>query len=272
MLNRLRYVEGLVEVEDTQKAQRLLQSNTFLFDEVTNKIKYAQDQMVCSLGAIRIVQILQSHVPFKTPLPYSALYIKLLSGKSEFSTILRELMLLVKRVPSDILFSILPPIVDIVTTMPFARSEDFIAIQEAFSTVMDASAPGAKSLRSELGLRHETLRTTSVARKVELTKQKSQFSTEDAAYSRLLSYFSSLIEIYFGMFALPMSSIVLHEILFYDLVQPHRDVFAPKPSATIERSLSSPHDYLACACCGDTKVCSSFRKHEALLLTSVRES
>lgn len=114
---------------------------------------------------------------------------------------------------------------------------------------LQAQQKDGGALRSEQDLHNATLRTTVVAKKVELSKQKSALTKSDAAYSDLLRRFIEALETHFDTTLIDPKELVFNEIFVYDLKSPHRDVFTPKPRAAIERALASPHDYLDCECC-----------------------
>ncbi|KAK3044647.1 hypothetical protein LTS18_000731 [Coniosporium uncinatum] len=167
-----------------------------------------------------------------------------MSGGLYGSPMLRELLLSIKRVSSDVLVEILDELLYSQVDLP--QCEGFQ--QELIALVKSAGVSKAV-LRSEHDLRNETLRTTVVSQKVELSKQKATLSKDDAAYSRLLNKFHDFMQAYFaGKFVAP-KSLFLHEVFIYDMKAPHRATFGPKARYAIERALSSPHDYLNCECC-----------------------
>jgi origin recognition complex subunit 3 len=122
-------------------------------------------------------------------------------------------------------------------------------LMSELDTLTKAHASQKKPFRSEHSLRHETLRTTVVAQKVELSRQKSTLSKQDAAYSKLVCRFHDELRIYFEKNLINPYNLFLHEVLVYELKSPHRDAFTPKPRFAIERALTLPRDYLGCNCC-----------------------
>ena len=132
-------------------------------------------------------------------------------------------------------------------------------------------------LRSGEDLQNATLRTTVVAKKVELSKQKSTMTKGDAAYSALLGQFLETFEQYLDEALVAPNTLVFNEIFIYDLKSPHRDVFMPKPRFAVERALAAPHDYLDCDCCapehgGDESTLSSKQPATAILYQLYLES
>ena len=74
-------------------------------------------------------------------------------------------------------------------------------------------------------------------------------SESATAYSKLLDSFHDWFEEFFQDRLVKVHHLFLREIFLYDLRATHRAVFAAKTRFSIERALSSPHDYLNCSCC-----------------------
>lgn len=223
------------------------------------KIRASQDRITWSLGAIKVIQVIRNHIPSRLPFTYSILYAKILAGDPDMAATLRELLVLTRKSSSDVLFSLLSSITDIITGLNPGDKEvcpnKFVELRDQLDLLIKDAPTDAAPLRSAHDLRNETLRTTIVSKKIEMSKRKSQLSKQEGTYSEILSTSTALIETYFESAIAPMSDIYLHEILFYDLKLPHRDVFNPRPTTTVERALSAPHDYLSCTCCSEAKVC-----------------
>ena len=73
-----------------------------------------------------------------------------------------------------------------------------------------------------------TLRSTTVSKKIQLNAHKSGLTKNDAEYSRLVQKVHEVFHAYFDAALRPVEDIFLHEMFFYDLISPHRDVFAPR--------------------------------------------
>jgi origin recognition complex subunit 3 len=57
------------------------------------------------------------------------------------------------------------------------------------------------------------------------------------------------LEVYFSAVLYGTKDVFLYELFFYDLLSPHKDIFAPRARATVERALCRPIDYSSCECC-----------------------
>ncbi|KAI9828711.1 MAG: hypothetical protein M1832_001814 [Thelocarpon impressellum] len=162
----------------------------------------------------------------------------------------RELLLSVKKLSSDVLVKLLHQIMSL-DVQSSTLTDEVSAIRKDLDTLTESRDSSDDPFRSEHDLRHETLRTTIVAQKVEISKQRSSLSEKDSAYSKIVHRTHKCLQRYFTTSLVSPQSLFLHEVFFYDLKSPHRDVFTPKQRHAVERALATPHDYLGCTCCGE---------------------
>jgi origin recognition complex subunit 3 len=173
------------------------------------------------------------------------------------------LLLTMKKIPSDVAKAFLEAILamDLADGLRVNINDILFELVELLKTNTSTGQP----LRSEDDIRNSTLRTTVVAQKVELNKQKSALSKQDKAYTELLARLSKTFEEHFAATLIDPRSLVFHEVFIFDQKSPYREVFMPRPRHAIERALASPHDYLACECCAPE---SEGEKNEATLSSS----
>ena len=178
------------------------------------------------------------------PTKRSELYISALSGEGAASTVFREFLLAVNRAPSDIFDLMLGAVLD-------CLDPEDTAFQEAQKLLQDLHALLQSTETDEpIHRQHvETVQTTIVGKKVQLSKKKAMLSESDAQYGNILDGFHDWLNKFFTQRFVSVTDLFLHEIVIYDLKPPHRAVFASKTRFAVERALSSPHDYLNCECC-----------------------
>lgn len=193
------------------------------------------------LGGLDVLHKIQSSISDKPVMKWSELYIRGMSANIADSIHIRDVLLSVRKMPSDRMEEMLIKISD-------NSNLDMSAIISDLQA-MTASIDGVGPLRSEFDIRHESLRTTIVAQKVELSKHKAALSKQDAAYSQLVSRINTTLQDFFSKYLINPKDLVFHEIFLFDLKSPCRDVFTPAPRYAVERALSAPHDYLDCDCC-----------------------
>ena len=235
------FAESLLDEGNYTAVQSLLDEDATLKATIVAKIEESRSAFAGILAAIETLSFIQSFSITKPASPWSELYIKAMSGELSESTVLREALLMVKKMPSDTL-----------SRMLFRLSESQAAmmdILDALNLLIGNSQDSATPMRSEHDIHHNTLRTTVVAQKVELSKQNSALSKQDKEYSKIINRVDVVLREYFNEHLIDPSDLFLHEVLIYDAKSPYRDVFMPKPRFAVERALSSPHDYLGCNCC-----------------------
>ncbi|KAI9836170.1 MAG: hypothetical protein M1837_003433 [Sclerophora amabilis] len=262
-------VEAALEENDTTTVQSLLDDDEPLLAKVLQSRKQCNDVMSSLFDVIKVIGAVQSCLAGKTYTPNSEMYIKAVSGELLDSLIIGELLASVKRMSSDDLTELLNNL----STFRSGLLADLVPIQQKLQSLIEETANDSKPFRSEYDLRHQTMRTTVIAQKVELSMQKSSISEQESTYSGLVQRVHSTLQIYFSTnLATNPQSLFCHELFFYDLKAPHRDAFAPKPRFAIERALSTPHDYLNCTCCATGEGLSATQPPTAILYQLYLES
>ncbi|KAK6001598.1 hypothetical protein QM012_002929 [Aureobasidium pullulans] len=239
------HIETLLEDGEASIPKRLLDHDEYLLQYVREQIMAGHQALESILSTVNMVMVLQNRTPALQLQLKSTLLVGALAGELRESSFERNLFMHLKKANSEALLLTLQD-------MSSATSGDLHkTCQKLLKELqkLKAQQKDGEALRSEQDLHNSTLRTTVVAKKVELSKQKSTLTKGDAAYSDLLRRFVEALETHFDAALINPKDLVFNEIFMYDLKSPHRDVFMPKPRAAIERALASPHDYLDCDCC-----------------------
>ena len=246
----------------------LIDDDNFLLRTVIQYRQLCRESVTGMLAALDVVQRAYSFCSPQSDLPRSTLYVQAVAGSLEDSSFVREILLSIRKMSSDRLQCLLKE--SVAACGDLELLQDLSAIQTELDTL---TASGETPLRSEHDLRRETLRTTVVAQKVEISRQKSALSAKDSAYSALLQRLHDTFSDYFDEYLMNPQDLFMSEIYFYDLKSPHRDVFMPRPRHAIERALGHPHDYLGCNCCsGSLEGLSSTQPATAILYQLYLES
>ena len=197
------------------------------------------------MRGIENLESVQSYLSLKQSASWSDLYVKAMSGELNDSTLVRETLLAVKKMASDIMQEMLGLLSNRIPSVKKIHED----LCKLISTTVNESAP----LRSEHDVHHKTLRTTVVAQKVELSKQTAALSKQDIEYSKIVNAVDTVLREYFEQTFVNPQDLFLNEVFLYDAKSPYRDAFTPRPRFAVERALSSPHDYLGCTCCDNAE-------------------
>ena len=107
------------------------------------------------------------------------------------------------------------------------------------------------TLRSKYSGQSKIIRTTVIAQKVQLSQDKAALRDEDQRFTAIVDKTTELVKSHIHI--PPISHVLFSETWVYDSKSPLREVFVPRPRLVFERSLSQPHDYLACSCCSSKR-------------------
>lgn len=237
----------LLDSGDTKTVRDLLDSDPAISSLLTEKVPMGYEALRGIRTATRLIETLLKHLPGQTQSTSSRLYLQAMSGKLQGSTLLRSMLLSIRKAPSTTVMALLDSMVE--TALADNLLDGALSIHEELAQLVGNRTDRTQPLRSEDDVKNSTLRTTVVAQKVELSKQKSTLSKEDAAYTSVLRRLTDLLEAYFAGVLINPTDLVFHEIFLYDLKSPNREAFTPRPRHAVERALAAPHDYIDCECC-----------------------
>ncbi|KAI5236205.1 hypothetical protein E4T43_08790 [Aureobasidium subglaciale] len=239
------HMEMLLEDGESLTPRRLLESDEYLLEYLKRQTIAGSESLETILSTVEIIVVLQRrHYPLHQQLK-SNLLVDALAAQLRDSNFEKNLFMCLKKSNSEALLLTLEEMLP-VTSGDLNKTCSRLLKQ---LDKLQAQQTDGGALRSEQDVHNATLRTTVVAKKVELSKQKSTLTKGDAAYSEILNQFVEALKTHFDSVLIDPKTLVFNEIFMYDLKSPHRDVFTPKPRGAIERALASPHDYLDCECC-----------------------
>jgi origin recognition complex subunit 3 len=272
------WIQVILEKENTERVRKLLESNEELLSETKQQIQKGKESLCKLATALDVIRAIQECLPNTPTSPKSTLFIQAMSCKLRGSAMIRTLLLSVRKAQSDMATVIMDAVSQVQDVSPIFSS-DVTMMRGKLDAILVDSTGKVQHLRSEDDIGSSTVRTTVVAQKVHLSKQKSQLSVEDAMYTEILRQFSNYLETFLNATLIDPQDLPFHEIFIYDLKSPHREVFTPRPRHAIERALGSPHDYLDCDCCapengegGDEATLSSTQPAAAMLYQLYLES
>jgi origin recognition complex subunit 3 len=241
------WVQSILEKKsDAERVRKLLESDEELLLETKQQIQKGKQKLCDLTTTLDVIRAIQECLPNTPTPPKSTLFIQAMSCKLRGSAMIKTLLMSVRKAQSNIATPLMDAVVEKASTI---FSADVMAMRCRLDSVFAGMTDKAQPLRSADDIGSSTVRTTVVAQKVHLSKQKSQLSVDDSMYTDILREFSNHLESYLNTTLIDPQDLPFHEIFLYDLKSPHREVFTPRPRHAIERALTSPHDYLDCDCC-----------------------
>lgn len=240
-----RHVEDLLDQKNLDTARRLLHDNFFLHEQVEQGIKKSKRAIESLILAAELFASIQKSLNIRATEPWCNLYTKVMAGQLKDSAIVKDTLLVVRKLSSDAMATLLEDLAD--SPLP-----DILVLLNKVRQLQSENE-GTEPLRSKHDTNYAGLRTTIVSHKVELSKQSASLSKQDLSYSEIVNRVDDILGKYLQEALITPQELFLHEILIYDFKSPHREVFAPKPRHAMERALSSPRDYLGCNCCKGTQ-------------------
>lgn len=233
----IRLVTQLEDGKQATKARRICEDDNFLKKISYEMLHEGQKVLRELLEALELIYQIHRYQLTKSRVPWSKIYMKGMSGELIDSSIVQEMLSLIQKMPSDQLADILDQIGNLEALGVSDIQRDLCKLT---ASIKNNKTP----LRSEYDVSRETLRTTVVAQKVELSKHRSALSREDTEYSKIISRVHSAFKTFLDHRLVPPKDLFLHEVLIYDTKTPCRNNFSPLPRYAVERALSVPHDYL----------------------------
>ena len=224
-----------------QEAAKLSRDDTYLTRVLEPVFSETREKLFALSQTLETIRIIYSFMPDASNPTWSTLYIKAMSGDLAESTVIRELSLYLKRLPSNTMAQLF----DALLSVPILELSQLRSALDSLLAEQTSTAP----LRSEHDQQQSTLRTTVVAQKVSLSKHQATLSALDTKYSKLVNNIEGEIRRFLTVNLVAPKELVLNEIFIFDSKALCRDVLGPSPRKAIERALSTPHDYLDCECC-----------------------
>ncbi len=229
-----------------QVVRSLLSDDEALLRAAKEAVHVGQEAMCRHRAAATLFEtVLRSITPPDVPLDSFSIQIQALSGTSFLdSTTYTELISSITTLPSDGMRGLLATI----QQHTDGHDIDVDALQQKLNHI---APPTLKApLRSAYDPRHTTTSTTITNNKVSLAKHGPKLSAAETAYTRLVDEVVATLSTHWATHIRDPRTLFMHEAFVYDLKSPLAAVFGPRPRFATERALSSPADYLGCACCG----------------------
>lgn len=215
----------------------MLEDDEYLMQETPRYLNASLEKMREMFQAVRIVHAFLQYTQNAKKTTVSDLSVRALSGELSESTIMEEMVATVKTLDSDKLNELIVRL-RAITSIPGAD-----VIQDDLKSLSEMCSETGP-LRSGYNINSTVTKTTVVQQRILLSKGKANLSEQDAEYTNLVDRLVALLRVYLMETLINPHDLFLHEAFLFDLRNPLKETFAPRPRFAIERALATPFDYL----------------------------
>ncbi|KAJ5313853.1 uncharacterized protein N7443_000737 [Penicillium atrosanguineum] len=232
------FCEDLVESGSGNEVLALLENNEHLFEQALKHFEAGQQNMRQIFQAVRLIYSCLQYTQGTKKTSFSDLSVKALSGELSESPIVDDMLAIVRTLDSKKLGQVLE-------TLPKEMFDQISLgeIQVELRILQDKYAEFGP-LRSEYNINNSVVKTTVVQQRIQLSKAKANLPEHDIEYTKILDLLIGALQEYFAETLIPPQDLFLHEAFLFDLRNPLKETFGPRPRFAIERAMTSPFDYL----------------------------
>lgn len=228
----------MIEQGSAKQVRDLFENDEFLFQQCLQHLKDGQQKMRDLFQCVKLTHLLLKKLSFVKKTSISELSIRALSGELQDSQLVTDILQSAKTLDSTTLLEVLNILPSTLADRPGLQQ-----VKTEFDALIQ-SYEGTEPLRTAYDKRHSVVATTVVQQRVKLSKGKAKLPQEHVEYTQIIDRFHALLEAYFGQTLETPQDLVLHEIFLFDMRNPLKEIFSPRPRFAVERALSNPFDYL----------------------------
>lgn len=216
----------------------MLDDDDHLLQTAIANLEASQAAMRDLFRAVLLIHKCLKHTQTSKKTSVSDLSVRALSGDLGDSALVEDMLASVKAMDSEQLFEVL----DI---LPKNLSDEapLAEIQNDLKSLMDEH-PDSRPFHSEYNINNSVTTTTVVHQRVKLTKGKANLRKQDVEYNKIIDRLAGALIEYFSETLIQPTDLFMNEAFLFDLRNPLKEVFTPRPRFAIERALAAPFDYL----------------------------
>lgn len=215
----------------------MIQDDEYLLQAAFDHVDAGQKTLRHIFRAVQLIHKCLQHTQATKKTTISDLSVRALSGELYGSPLVEDMLATVKTLDSEKLGEVL-------NTLPTLSSDSpLVGIQNDLKDLLEKHSE-VLPLRSEYNVNSSVVKTTVVQQRVLLTKGKANLPEHDIEYSRVIDRLVAALQEYFSETLIRPQDLFMHEAFLFDLRNPLKETFTPRPRFAIERALTSPFDYL----------------------------
>lgn len=244
-------VEFKVKNQEIIRARELLEEDAVLLEEIEIALESKEKDILQFLRALYVFQQATDGADGGIDL-----YATIFEGRLQNSEHLERMLNSIKGMAPEVLIAftgkVIAAIRDGSSKMELGGWPDedeafLIKVQEIESKVVSLKKLAEEDgvpIRSSEAINSKSMRTTVVAQRVELARQKSTLSEAEREFIGLTENLTTLLDKYFTLDN--PQNLFLHETWLCDSTASIIDIFAPKSRTVVEDALTAPNQFINC--------------------------
>lgn len=227
----------------------LLEDDEYLLEQSLKQLNVCQQAMRQIFEAIRLIHACLHHIQGTKKTSFSDLSVRALSGELGDSPMVEDILATARTLDSEKLGELLE-------TMPNAiyNNVSLAGVRRDLKALLERTVD-CGPLRSGYNVNSSVVKTTVAQQRFQLTKGKTNLSEQDIEYTKVIDRLIGALQEYFAETLIPPQDLFLHEVFLFDLRNPLKETFTPRPRFAIERAMANPFDYLfSSASAAETKI------------------
>ncbi|CAG7959445.1 unnamed protein product [Penicillium salamii] len=229
------FCEDLVEEGSIDQARNMLENDDYLIQQTVKALDAGQRIMRKLFQTVRTIHACLQYTQTGKKSSVSDLSVRALCGELYESSVVEEMLATTKALDSDKLYELLSDLHHIIST---PEAEELLQNLE----ILLGSCSGP--LRSGYNINSTVTKTTVVQQRIQLSKGRAELSEQDSQYTKIVDRLVALLQEHLTETLINPQDLFLHEAFLFDLRNPLKETFGPRPRFAIERALVTPFDYL----------------------------
>ncbi|KAJ5915386.1 hypothetical protein N7466_011319 [Penicillium verhagenii] len=232
------FCEDLIETGSPNEARSMIEDNDYLLRAVLDHVDAGQQAMRHIFRTVLLIHTCLQHTHATKKTTISDLSVRALSGELIESPLVQDMLTTVRTLDSEKLSEVLD-------TLPKTLPADspLPEIQADLKGLLERY-PDSLPLRSEYNINSSVTTAAVVQQRVLLTKSKAMLPKQDVEYTQIVDRLVGALQEYFTDTLVRPQDLFMNEAFVFDLRNPLKETFTPRPRFAIERALASPFDYL----------------------------
>lgn len=234
-----------MEEGSVKQVRDMLENDEYLIQQTIKSVDVGQKIMRKMFQTVRVVHACLQYTQATKRSTVSDLSVRALGGELYDSNVVEEMLATAKTLDSDKIHDILSALRQIITS---PQAEE---IRQNLENLLE-SCPESGPLRSGYNINSMVTKTIVVQQRIQLSKGRAELSDQDSKYTEIVDQLVALLQEHLTETLINPQDLFLHEAFLFDLRNPMKETFGPRPRFAIERALTTPFDYLLSSTDADT--------------------